>query len=155
MKIAKLIPLFKEKGEPTEFGNYRPISLLNVISKIFERVVYNQLYEYFTLNNLFYNSQYGFRTKHSTEDATIELIDRIQKVFENNPFEQVLSVFLDLSKAFDTIDHGILLKKLSHYGIDGVALRWFQSYLSNRKEFITLKGVNSKIVQWCYSVIDR
>ena len=80
---------------------------------------------------------------HSTEDATIELIDRIQKVFENNPFEQVISVFLDLSKAFDTIDHGILLKKLSHYGIDGAALRWFQSYLSNRKQFITLDGVNS------------
>ena len=138
-----IIPLFKEKGEPTEFGNYRPISLLNVISKIFERVVYNQLYEYFTLNNLFYNSQYGFRTKHSTEDATIELIDRIQKVFENNPFEQVLSVFLDLSKAFDTIDHHILLEKLSHYRIDGVALRWFQSYLSNRKQFITLEGVES------------
>ena len=143
LKIAKVIPLFKEKGEPSEFGNYRPISLLNVISKVFERVVYNQIYAYFTLNNLFYNSQYGFRTKHSTEDATIELVDGIQKVFEENPYDQVLSVFLDLSKAFDTIDHQILFEKFSHYGIDGIALRWFQSYLSNRKQYITLEGIES------------
>ena len=105
--------------------------------------MYNQIYEYFTLNNLFYNSQYGFRTKHSTEDAAIELIDSIHRVFEENPYEQVLSVFLDLSKAFDTIDHHILFEKLSHYGIDGVALRWFQSYLSNRKQFIALEGLES------------
>ena len=107
-------------------------------------MVYNQLYEYFTINNLFYNSQYGFRTKHSTEDAAIELVDNIQRVFEDYPYDQVLSVFLDLSKAFDTIDHQILFKKLSHYGIDGVALCWFQSYLLNRKQFITLEGVDSE-----------
>ena len=77
LKVAKVIPLFKNKGEPTEFGNYRPISLLNVISKIYERVIYNQIYAYFTSNNLFFDSQYGFRKKHSTEDAAIELIDQV------------------------------------------------------------------------------
>ena len=108
LKIAKVIPLYKNKGESTDFGNYRPISLLNVISKIFERVVYNQVYAYFIKHNLFYSSQYGFRTQHSTEDAAIELVDQIYKAFEDNPTDEVLAIFLDLSKAFDTIDHEIL-----------------------------------------------
>ena len=79
-----------------------------MISKLFERVVYDQIYAYFVTNNLFYNSQYGFRTQHSTEDATIELVDHLHKAFEDNPDDQVLAIFLDLSKAFDTIDHEII-----------------------------------------------
>ena len=146
LKVAKVIPIFKNKGEPTEFGNYRPISLLNVISKFFERVIYNQIYAYFTNNNLFFNSQYGFRTKHSTEDAAIELIDQVHKVFENNPEDHVVSVFLDLSKAFDTIDHEIMLKKLAHYGITGAALQWFRSYLSDRKQFILYDDLESDLL---------
>ena len=146
LKVAKVIPLFKNKGEPTEFGNYRPISLLNVISKIYERVIYNQIYAYFTSNNLFFDSQYGFRKKHSTEDAAIELIDQVHHVFENNPQDHVVSVFLDLSKAFDTIDHAIMLKKLAHYGITGVALQWFKSYLSDRKQFILYDETESDLL---------
>ena len=126
--------------------NYRPISLLNVISKIFEQVVYNQLYEYFTNNNLFFDSQYGFRSKHSTEDAAIELVDQVHNTFENNPHDEVLSVFLDLSKAFDTIDHDILLSKLLHYGIEGSPLRWFVSYLTNRKQFLTYDDTDSELM---------
>ena len=87
------------------------------IKNIFERAVYNQLYEYFVLNNLLYPSQYGFRTKHSTEDAAIELIDNILEYIERDPYEQVMAIFLDLSKAFNTIDHNILFEKLKHYGI--------------------------------------
>ena len=143
LKIAKVIPLFKNKGEETDFGNYRPISLLNVISKIFERVVYNQLYEYFTVNNLFYSSQYGFRKRHSTEDAAMELVDKINSFFENDANDQVLAVFLDLSKAFDTMDHEILLTKLAHYGIEGSVLRWFRCFLSDRKQFIHYDDVDS------------
>ena len=94
-----MIPLFKKKSDPKSLENYRPISLLSVISKIFERVVYNQIYAYFTSNNYFYRSQYGFRNRHSTEDAAMELVDRIQAVFEKDPNDQVFAVFLDLSKA--------------------------------------------------------
>ena len=146
LKVAKVIPLFKNKGEPTDFGNYRPISLLNVISKLYERVVYNQIYSYFTTNNLFFDSQYGFRTRHSTEDAAIELIDQVHRVFENNPHDHVVSVFLDLSKAFDTIDHSTMLKKLSHYGITGAPLQWFKSYLTDRKQFILYDELESNLL---------
>ena len=146
LKIAKVIPIFKNKGEPTEFGNYRPISLLNVISKIFERVVYNQVYDYFTTNNLFFDSQYGFRSKHSTEDAAIELVDQVHTAFNNNPHDEVLSIFLDLSKAFDTIDHDILFAKLLHYGIGGTALDWFISYLTDRKQFLTYDDIDSVLM---------
>ena len=144
--MAKVIPLYKNKGEPTDFGNYRPISLLNALSKIYERVVFNQIYEYFVTNNLFYKSQYGFRTKHSTEDAAIELVDLINQHFEKDNFQQVLTVFLDLSKAFDTIDHDILIHKLSHYGISGTALKWFVSYLSERKQFVQLDDIRSELL---------
>ena len=146
LKIAKVIPLYKNKGSANDFGNYRPISLLNVISKIYERAVYNQLYEYFVFNNLFYSSQYGFRTKHSTEDAAIELIDKIQEHLEHDHYEQVLAIFLDLSKAFDTIDHNILFEKLIHYGIEGAPLAWFQSYLTDRKQFIQYEDTSSDLL---------
>ena len=98
LEIAKVIPLYK-KDDDRSFGNYRPISLLSSISKIFERVAFNQLYEYFTSNGLLYESQYGFRKLHSTELAALEFTDRISQEMDAKkiPF----SIFLDLSKAFD------------------------------------------------------
>ena len=92
------------------------------------------------------SSQYGFRTQHSTEDAAIELVDQIHKAFEDNPTDEVLAIFLDLSKAFDTIDHEILFKKLAHYGIEGVPLLWFRSYLSSRKQFISFDDTDSSLL---------
>ena len=133
LKLAKVIPIHK-KDKKEDVENYRPISLLPAISKIFEKVVFNQLYEYFCTNNLFFQHQYGFRKKHSTNHAILELVDRILSEMDkgNNP----ITVFLDLSKAFDTLDHNILLHKLQFYGIAHNSYLWLKSYLSNRKQYV-------------------
>ena len=136
------LPLFKNKGDCHLFDNYRPISLLPTISKIFEKVVHKQLYDYFTENNLFYKSQYGYRKGHSTELAALELADRISQYLDNG--EIPIAIFLDLSKAFDTLDHRILLSKLKYYGIHGTALQWFESYLSNRSQYVVYEDTKSK-----------
>ena len=140
LKTAKVIPMYK-KGDKTKCDNYRPISLLCAISKLFEKVVYNQLYDYFTKNKLFHDNQYGFRTKHSTELAVTELIDRVLLNIDNKqvPF----AVFMDLSKAFDTLDHKILIDKLHHYGIRGISLMWFESYLYKRTQYVEIDSSKS------------
>ena len=140
LKIAKVIPLFK-KGDNTIFSNYRPISLLPAMSKIFEKVIFQQLYEYFQSKHLFYCSQYGFRKGHSTELAALEVVDRIIKDMDNE--ELPINIYLDLSKAFDTLDHGILLDKLKYYGVRGTAANLFDSYLSDRKQYVEYDGVKS------------
>ena len=102
-----MIPLY-QKDDNKSFGNYRPISLLSSISKILERIAFNQLYDYFISNSLLYESRYGFRKYHSTELAVLEFSDRIKQEIDNNkiPF----SIFLGLSKPFDTLDHLVLLQ---------------------------------------------
>ncbi len=143
LKVAKVMPLFK-KGDDTVFANYRPISLLPALSIIFEKVIYKQLYEYFQSKRLFYKGQYGFRSGHSTEMAALELIDRVIKDMDNN--EIPLNIFLDLSKAFDTLDHRMLLYKLQHYGITGTSLKLFESYLRDRKQYVEFDGIKSEIL---------
>ena len=140
LKIAKIKPIFK-KGDNKDFTNYRPISLLPSISKIFERVIYNQLYSYFNDNKLFFTSQYGFRKEHSTELACIEIVDRIIQKLDKN--EIPINIYLDLSKAFDTLNHDILLAKLKFYGISGIAYQLFESYLTNRKQFVEYDDIKS------------
>ena len=108
LKLAKVIPLYK-KDDKLMMGNYCPISLLTSISKLFGRVAFEQLSDYFSSNNYFHDSQYGFREKHSTKLATVELMDRIISAL-NEKFLPI-SIFMDLSKAFDTLDHFILLEK--------------------------------------------
>ena len=121
------------------FDNYRPISILPLISKILERILHTQISTYFTQNDLLYQSQYGFRKLHSTQMATLELIDRITNCMATR--KQYVSIFMDLGKAFDTIDHDILLKKLHFYGFSPAATNLIRSYLSNRKHFVVFKGV--------------
>ena len=133
LKLAKVIPLYK-KDDNKSFGNYRPISLLSSLSKVFEKIVFDQLYEYLISNGLLFESQYGFRKQHSTELTALELTDRIRREIDENkiPF----SVFLDLSKAFDTLNHHTLLSKLAYYGIKSTALQWFKSYLTERQQYV-------------------
>ena len=107
-----------KKGDNTNLDNYRPISIL-------ERVIFDQLYAHFHQNNLLYSSQYGFKKKHSTELAVLELVDRITQELDKG--HTPINIFLDLSKAFDTLDHNILLHKLSYYGIKNSALDLFKT----------------------------
>ena len=130
MKLADVIPLYKSK-EKFLVTNYRPISLLVTISKILEKIIYHRTYEFLCSTGQLYQSQYGFRTGHSCESAISELIGTIVKNKEQK--KSTVGVFIDLSKAFDTLNHEMLLKKMERYGIRGCILEWFKSYLSNRK----------------------
>ena len=140
LKVARVKALFK-KGDRCDLNNYRPISILPSLSKVFEKAMLKQMSEYFTHNDLFFNGQYGFREKHSTELAALELVDRISKAMDAGltPF----SIFIDLSKAFDCLNHEILISKLRFYGIQNSALTLIQSYLQNRKQFVQSEDLKS------------
>ena len=140
LKIAKISPIFKT-GDPHLTDNYRPISLLPVISKLIEKVVFLQLYDYFIENKLFYDSQYGFRKYHSTEFAALEFTDKI--ILNLDQGKLPIAIFLELTIAFDTIDHTILTNKLKYYGVHGIALDWFKSYLGDRKQYVQYNDSNS------------
>ena len=143
LKIAKITPLFK-KGDELIVDNYRPISVLPVLSKIFEKLAFAQLYDYFNENKLLYHSQYGFRKGHSTELASIEFIDNVIHKLDQGKLP--ISVFLDLSKAFDTLAHDILLHRLNFYGVHGIALNWFQSYINGRTQYVQIEDKMSTLL---------
>lgn len=134
-KKAKVIPLFK-KGDPHLASNYRPISILPVVSKIFEKLVNNQILNYLETNNLLTPSQYGFRKNKSTRDAIVEFTN--DSLMALNDGMCVLGVFIDFAKAFDTIDHTILLDKLKKLGLNSQALNWFSSYFDGRSQLVIM-----------------
>ena len=133
LKTAKVVPVFK-KDDPTRITNYRPISLLPSISKILEKIVYTRLESFLSANKILNPTQFGFRKNFSTDFAIAHLLDKITDAFTKK--EHAIAIFMDLSKAFDTINHDILIYKLRNYGIRGTALSWFRSYLSNRQQYV-------------------
>ena len=147
LKIAKVKPLYK-KGDNFCLNNYKPISLLPTISKIFERVMFTQLYSYLNANNLLSEEQYGFRSQHSTELACVKLVDYITTEMDNiKKIKTPTAIFLDLSKAFDTLNFNILLNKLQYYGIDGISLSLIRSYLTDRFQYVQFENSESDLLE--------
>ena len=140
LKIAKVVPIYKN-GDIKCVSNYRPISILPSFSKITEKLIYTRLDKYLTKNSILHQNQFGFRSKLSTSMALLELIDNLSKSIDDRKL--TLGVFIDLAKAFDTVDHRVLLSKLQHYGIRGIALSWFQNYLTNRKQYTVIDNAES------------
>ena len=139
-KLARVIPIYK-KGNKSILSNYCPISLISVFGKIMEKLMYNRLIDFLNKNNVFYSSQFG-RANHSMTHAILQITDKIQNAIENKLFS--CRIFLDLTKAFDTVDHNILIRKLEHYGIRGLLGDWFRSYLTNRYQIVSVKNTNSQ-----------
>ena len=142
LKIARVTPIYKS-GDKCLLNNYRPISVLSCFSKILERIVYKRLINFLNHNNILSDSQYGFRNKYSTSLALINIANKIVDAFEENSF--LIGIFIDLSKAFDTINHNILLAKLNYYGIRGTANNWFHSYLTKRFQCTRYKSCTSDL----------
>ena len=139
-KIAKVSPVFKE-GNKTDCGNYRPISVISVVAKLFEGLVYNQLRTFIADNSILVDQQSGFRSQHSTETALLGSTNEWLYNVDSGLINGVL--YLDLKKAFDTVDHEIFLKKIHLYGIKGTTYAWFKSYIQNRKSICLMNGKKS------------
>ena len=149
LKTAKVIPIHK-KDSKLDFSNYHPISLLSNIENFLERLMYNSMYKFFSDNNLLYSLQFGFRQKYSIVHALISLTENIRKnIVEGNIG---CDIFVDLQKEFNTVEHDILLSKLEHYGIHGLANEWFKSYLSNRKQYVSINGYESNLADVKFDV---
>ena len=148
-KTAMVTPLFK-KGTESDPSNYCPISVLLILSKVIECHFHDLLYAFFNENNLIYTKQSGFRRGHSTETAPIKIIDELLFNLDNDKVSGM--VMIDYRKAFDMVDHELLLKKLEVYGIVNHKLKWCQSYLLNRKQVVRLSGKMSSEVVMKYGV---
>ena len=142
LKIAKVIPL--SKGNViNNIQNYRPISVLPSFSKVFEKVVFNRMSAYIESQSILNSCQYGFRKNYSTFMALTEFYDKVTAAIDGKQF--AIGIFVDLAKAFDTLDHNILLNKLEYYGVRGITLNWFRSYLSNRCQYVTINNTCSSL----------
>ena len=149
LKIARVIPLYKGVNNQL-IHNYRPISVLPFFSKIFEKIVSKYVLRFLDDNNILYEYQFGFGKHHSTSHAIITLVERVTKALDTGKY--IVGVFLDLKKAFDTVDHCILLNKLEKYGIRGNILNWFKSYLSFREQFVEYNDCHSDKKQITHGV---
>ena len=149
LKLARVVPVYKT-GPKTDVTNYRPISLLTSFSKIYEKIMHNRITDFMNKNDSLHDMQYGFRSGRSCEHALLKaqsiLLDTLNKK------EIALLLLIDFSKAFDMVEHTILLKKLEHYGIRGTALLWLKSYLENREQFVSISDVYSSKKRMGYGV---
>jgi hypothetical protein len=142
LKLAKVIPLHK-KDSVLDFLNYRPISLLSVFSKIYEKTIYVRIYSYLVKYNMIYSKQFGFRGNHSVNHAIVSFTEHVRSLLDRG--EYVCGVFVDLEKAFDTVHHDILCEKLKFYGLRGNINKLLKSYLSDRKQFVSINGSDSEV----------
>jgi len=150
-KVAKVIPIYKG-NDITNVANFRPISLLSVFTKVLEKIVKDQLSVYLETNNILTSCQYGFRKNKNITEAFFKLNKLINSAITSG--KKLLITFFDLAKAFDSIKRSLLLKKLKLIGIKGVTLNWFKIYLSNRKQFVSINGMNSDQESVNYGVIQ-
>ena len=141
LKISKVIPIHKG-GATDDLNNYRPISLLSIFDKIMEKLMHKLLYDFLQEQNILLHNQFGFRKNNSTTNALLQITEKIKETIDKKKYG--CGIFIDLRKAFDTVNHVILLRKLEHYGIRGVAHDWFKSYLTNRKQYVFLNGEYSE-----------
>ena len=149
LKIGKVTPVFK-KGDQEKFENYRPVSILPIFGKLFEKIIYSRLYDYLTSKGILYGKQFGFRKSHSRSHALNYSISEIQKCLSDN--KHVIGIYIDLSKAFDTIDHVKLLDKLYMYGARGTTHSLLKSYLSNKLQYTSVLGETSSMLPVTYGV---
>ena len=142
LKIAKVIPIFKSEEKQTVY-NYRPISLLSPFSKVIEKIIKVRLLSFIATNDILFQQQSGFRKKFTT---MFPIIDSVSDCFDNiNDKKYSCAIALDIRKAFDSVNHAILLNKLEHYGIRGVCHKLFSSYLENRKQYVCVNNVKSSL----------
>ena len=149
LKCAKVIPLHKG-GSKSDLSNYRPISLLSCFSKLYERAMHSRVSNFLAANNILYSSQYGFRSGHSCEHALLEAQSFLLNTLDKKQIAALL--LIDFSKAFDMVDHSKLLCKLEHYGIRGLVLNWFKSYLTNRSQYVHVNNTDSTKLSLRYGV---
>ena len=142
LKTARVIPIFKNNGDNKLISNYRPISILPTLSKILETVVKSRLLSFLSKISFFNKKQYGFIKNSNTEIAFVDLVIKLQKTLDSG--KKASGIFLDITKAFDSVDCCILLKKLEKIGVRGIALKWFSEYLNNRKMFVDINNVHSQ-----------
>jgi hypothetical protein len=141
LKVGKITPVYK-KDDPQKLGNYRPVSVIPIFSKIFEKLLYSRIYSFLTAMNVIYDKQFGFRKNHSTSHAVNYSVNKLLTEIEEK--RHTIGIFIDLSKAFDTIDHCKLLIKLEHYGIRGSCHALLTSYLANRTQYTNFQQVESE-----------
>ena len=149
LKTAKVIPIYKS-GSKADTSNYRQISLLSIFSKIYEKTMSSRLVSFFNRNKTLYPRQYGFRSLHSCEHALLDAQNTILSTLDKK--QVALLLLIDFSKAFDMVDHSILLNKLNNYGIRGTALKWMASYLNNRNQYVYVNNTKSNIRNLKYGV---